>query len=565
MDVACEACHGPGSRHVAWAEKKRGEGQTRQANGKGLQVQFPLFNDKAWQFPSGGKTAKRTAQVDAHTEIEACARCHSRRTSTIDAYEHGKLLLETHLPSLLEQGLYHVDGQILDEVYVYGSFLQSKMYHAGVTCSDCHEPHGLKLRETGNALCTRCHRSEHFDSQTHHFHKTGSAGAQCVKCHMASQTYMVVDPRRDHSIRVPRPDLSAKLDAPNACNQCHKKKSAKWAADHVGKWYGPREQEQHHYGEVLKAGREREPGGDVALLKLANEKTNPDIVRASALSLLQRYPSAQMVEGLKAGMQDKEPLVRIGAVRALDAIDPKRRYELGAALLNDPVRTVRIEAGRYLASIPSNSLSKIQQNKLNQAVDEYIQSQLVNAERPSSHLNLGILYSERNQLQKAEEEYQTSLRLDPTFYPALVNLADLYRLQNQDAQGEGFLRQALAIAPNDASVHHALGLLLVRIGQKAEAMSSLKKATALQPDNPRYGYVYGIALNSVGDTEKAITALEENHKRHPNDRPTLFTLITMHRDQGNIKAASRYAEKLMALAPEDQNARQLLKQLTTKP
>ena len=303
-------------------------------------------------------------------------------------------------PALLEQGLYHEDGQILDEVYVYGSFLQSKMYHAGVTCSDCHEPHGLKLRETGNALCTRCHRSEHFDRQTHHFHKTGSEGAQCVECHMPSQTYMVVDPRRDHSIRVPRPDLSAKLNTPNACNQCHKKKTAKWAADHIEEWYGSREQEQPHYGEALKAGHEREPGGDVALLKLANEKTNAGMVRASALSLLQRYPSTNMVEALKAGMQDKDPLVRIGAVRALDAIDPKQRYELGAHLLNDPVRAVRIEAGRYLASSPSDALSKIQQDTLDQTVDEYIQSQLVNAERPSSHLNLGILYAERGQFQK---------------------------------------------------------------------------------------------------------------------------------------------------------------------
>jgi len=565
MNVACEACHGPGSHHVAWAEKKRGDSQVRQANGKGLQVKFPLYNDKAWQFPAEGNTAKHTASMDAHTEIEACARCHSRRTSITDAYEHGKLLLETHLPTLLDPGLYHEDGQILDEVYVYGSFLQSKMYHAGVTCSDCHEPHGLKLRETGNALCTRCHRSEHFDRQTHHFHQTGSAGAQCVECHMPSKTYMVVDPRRDHSIRVPRPDLSAKLDTPNACNQCHKKKTEKWAADHLGEWYGPRKLEKPHYGEVLKAGHEWEPGGDVALLTLANETANPDIVRATALSLLQRYPSAKMVEALKAGMQDNDPLVRIGAVRALDAIDPKQRYELGGALLKDPVRAVRIEAGRYLASIPSDALSKTQRDALNQTVDEYIQSQLVNAERPSSHLNLGILYSERRQFQKAEEEYRTSLRLDPTFYPAFVNLADLYRVQDQDAQGEGFLLQALEIAPNDASVHHALGLLLVRIGKKQEAMGSLKKATALQPDNSRYGYVYGIALHSVGETEKAIAALEENYKRHPNDRQTLFTLITMHRDGGNVKRAGQYARKLIALAPEDPTARQLLKQLTTKP
>jgi Flp pilus assembly protein TadD len=369
---------------------------------------------------------------------------------------------------------------------------------------------------------------------------------------MPSQTYMVVDPRRDHSIRVPRPDLSAKLDTPNACSQCHKNKTAKWATDHVGEWYGPRKQEQPHYGEVLKAGREREPGGDVALLKLANEKTKPGIVRASALALLQRFPSAKMVDALKAGIQDKNPLVRIGAVRALDAIDPKQRYELGAALLNDPVRAVRIEAGRYLASIPGDSLSKSQQNKLNQAVEEYIQSQLVNAERPSSHLNLGILYAERGQLKKAEEAYQTALRLDAAFYPALVNLADAFRIQKRDQEGEPFLRQALNLAPNDAAVHHALGLLLIRTGKKAEAMTALKDAWELQPDNSQYGYVYGIAIHSTGESKKAAAVLEKIHLRHPNDRQILMTLITIHRDLGNTNAALQYAKRLEALSQPSQ-------------
>ena len=547
MNVACEACHGPGSRHAAWAKEKQQEEQISQANRKGLEVQFPLFNDKAWQFTAQGNTAKRTGQIGAHTQIESCARCHSRRANITDAFEHGKPLMDTHLVSLLEQGLYHVDGQIQDEVYVYGSFLQSKMYQAGVSCSDCHEPHGLKLRETGNALCTRCHRSEHFDTQTHHFHQAGSTGAQCVECHMPLKTYMVVDPRRDHSIRVPRPDLSFKLDTPNACNQCHEKQTTQWAADYVREWYGFRKQETLHYGEVLKAGRAGESRADLALMKLAEETVNSGIVRASALSLLRGYPSHKMVEALKAGMKDKDPLVRIGAVRALNAIDPQQRYELGAHLLNDPSRAVRTEVGRQLASVTQNTLTSSQQKDLNQAVDEYIQSQLANADRPSSHLNLGILYAERGKFQKAEEAYHTSLRLDAAFYPALVNLADLYRLQKRDKEGEPLLRQALASAQNDASVHHALGLLLIRTGQKSEAMPALKRAWELQPDNPRYGYVYGVALNSFGEREKAIAIFKDVSHRHPNDHQILFTLSTLYRDQGNRTVALQYAKHLMSL------------------
>lgn len=561
INVACEACHGPGSRHVAWAEKTHQQDKKTQANQKGLQIQFPPFSDKAWQFTAGAQTAKLTVPAVAHTEIEACARCHSRRSNITDVFEHGKPLLDTHLVSLLEQGLYHPDGQILDEVYVYGSFLQSKMYQAGVTCSDCHEPHNITLRETGNALCTRCHRSDHFDSQTHHFHSTGSEGAQCVACHMPSKTYMVVDPRRDHSIRVPRPDLSSTLGTPNACNQCHEKQSTQWAADYVRKWYGPQKQRAPHYGEIFKAGHAGDQNADLALIKLAEETTNSGIVRASALSLLRGYPSHKMAEALQTGMKDKDPLVRIGALRALDAIDPRQRFEMGNHLLKDSIRAVRTEAGRQLAPVTHNTLTSSQQTDLHQAIDEYIQSQLVNAERPGSHLNLGILHTEREKFLQAEEAYTTALRLDPGFYPALVNLADLYRMQKRDKEGEPLLRQALTLAPDDASVHHALGLLLIRTGQKSEAMPALKRAWELQSDNPRYGYVYGVALHSFGEREQAIVVLEDASHHHPNDHQILFTLITLYRDQGNRKMAIQYAKRLRSLSPQDPVVQQLFQQV----
>ena len=111
----------------------------------------------------------------------------------------GEPYLDSYLPALLEPGLYHADGQIDGEVYEYGSFLQSRMYAAGVTCSNCHDPHSAKLRAAGNALCAQCHMPEKFDVVAHHHHPPGSSGAQCVNCHMPTKNYMVVDARRDHS------------------------------------------------------------------------------------------------------------------------------------------------------------------------------------------------------------------------------------------------------------------------------------------------------------------------------------------------------------------------------
>ena len=68
------------------------------------------------------------------------------------------------------------------------------------------------------------------------------------------RTYMQVDPRRDHSFRVPRPDLTEKLGVPNTCNTCHADQTPRWAAQHIEKWYPDSERrKQTHYGEILAA------------------------------------------------------------------------------------------------------------------------------------------------------------------------------------------------------------------------------------------------------------------------------------------------------------------------
>ena len=133
---------------------------------------------------------------------------------------------------------YHVDGQIDDEVYVYGSYIQSKMFHQGFKCLDCHDPHTVKLHTYTNQLCTRCDVPNEknptgFDTPTHHFHQSGTKGAQCMECHMPEKTYMGIDARRDHSIRIPRPDLLVKHGSPNASNRCPKDKDPQWATDAV--------------------------------------------------------------------------------------------------------------------------------------------------------------------------------------------------------------------------------------------------------------------------------------------------------------------------------------------
>jgi predicted CXXCH cytochrome family protein len=565
INVACEACHGPGSSHVNWARASGSEKESGPYEAKGLSLQFPAFQQEAWQRSPSADTAARQNGMPSSPEIDTCARCHSRRTTIAEGFQPGQPFLDHYIPALLEERLYHADGQIEEEVYVYGSFLQSKMFQKGVTCHDCHEPHGLKLRATGNALCTRCHRSETFDSSAHHFHLSQSNGAQCVGCHMPSKNYMVVDPRRDHSLRIPRPDLSVKLGTPNACTQCHQKRTARWAADQVGKWYGKRERHGVHYGEVLNTGRKGEPGADVSLTKLALESSKPGIVRATALSLLGRYPGPPTLEAIARGLHDEDPLVRIGALRALEVIAPDNRYALARHLLTDKVRAVRIETGRRLAAVPVDSLTNSDRKALSAAVEEYLEAQWVISERPEAHLNRGLVYVDRGQFPQAEEAYRLALKQDAAFFPALVNLADLYRLQKRDQEGEATLRKALTLAPENANVLHALGLSLVRTGNKDDALGMLEQAAKFGPENPRNGYVYAVALSSAGKNQQALSVLEKTRQRHPNDQHLLFMLATLHRDEGNRTKALQFAEKLLALAPNDPGAHhQLLESLQSR-
>jgi predicted CXXCH cytochrome family protein len=349
----------------------------------------------------------------------------------------GEPYLDGHLPALLEPGLYHADGQIDGEVYEYGSFLQSRMHAAGVTCSNCHAPHSAKLRAEGNALCAQCHMPAKFDAAEHHHHQPGSAGAQCVNCHMPTKAYMVVDIRRDHSFRVPRPDLSVALGTPNACTQCHTDRPAQWAAEAVAGWYPGGRQTAPHYGTALHAGRVGAADAEQQLDRLILDRSQPAIARASALPLLAPYASAASEPAIKTAIADPDPLVRSAAARALPVSPPRAIVQTAAPLLSDPVRVVRIEAARALAGTDLLALTPEQQSAFLKATVELVAAEMVDADRPEAHLNLGLLDLRRRELPEAEGEYRTALRLDPNFVPALVNFADLDRERGNDEEGGG--------------------------------------------------------------------------------------------------------------------------------
>jgi predicted CXXCH cytochrome family protein len=554
VDVGCEACHGPGAEHIRRAEKGVADGPS------GLSLS--LIGRGAWVPEEGGprKMATATAAPLAVPEIEVCAPCHARRSLIGDPIaSHGKFL-DAYRPELLEAGLYQLDGQILDEVYVYGSFLQSKMFAAGVSCSDCHEPHSLELRAEGNGLCVNCHNAAVFDAQAHHFHAPGSPGAQCISCHMPERTYMSVDGRRDHGFRVPRPRLAHELGTSLVCLDCHTDRDARWA-DVALTERGKQPKPGKTFPRAFAASRTGDPRAPALLARVLAQPSESGIARGTAAQLLGRHPGPEARRGLRQAAGDADPLVRLGVASALQTLPAAERFALGVPLLSDPRLAVRIEAGRALADLPEANFSALDRQALRAAQASYRQAQMAQADWPQSHVNLGMLEARRGNLPEARAHYEQSIRTGPDFVPGYVNLADTLRLEQKEAEATEVLRAGLAKAPGHPDLRHALGLSLVRQGDPAAALTELRQASLAAPENARYIYVYAVALHSAGDGSSARAIVQEGLLRHPADPMLLPLALSLSLEQNDRASARAYARQLLVLDPQNTAVAQLVRRL----
>lgn len=542
ISVGCESCHGPGSRHVELANDNRVS-----ASETGLTATLDERAGVTWRFDLSAMKPVRSASRTTNREIEVCARCHSRRSQITDNWHAGQPFENGFRANTLEPLLYYPDGQQRDEVYTTGSFLQSRMHAAGVTCSDCHNPHSGKLKLPGNATCTQCHQSPTYDSADHHFHAPGSAAAACTSCHMPTTTYMVVDPRHDHSFRIPRPDLTVTSGVPNACSTCHTREGAAWAASQLERRRGRTPQGFQRFAAVFDAA---DRGTPVAtdLARLATDAAQPDIVRAAALSRLSTTGAPPFLPLDSLAAHD-DPMIRRMALGLVTGAEPGVRIRLAAPLLSDPVRSVRSEAARLLADVADRGLPPTYATAFEHAFQELIDEYRFNGDRPEGQVSLGSLMMSRGRLADSETAFREAIHLDRTFAPAYVNLAEVYRLQGNEARAERTLRDALTLQPDDAGLHHALGLSLVRQKQVNDAIVSLRRAAQLAPEIVRYTYVLAVALNDTGRPSEALTLLRQAHTRHPADADIVY-LLALYSDRAGLAAdARRYTDVLERLQP----------------
>ena len=515
ISVGCEACHGPASRHVAWARYPKLIRNVFWRDDR-LPAQLTERRGVKWSIDSASGNARRSVQRRTDREVESCAPCHSRRIQIAEGYSAGSQFLDYYVPSLIVDPFYYSDGQQRDEVYTQVSFLESRMNHAGVTCSDCHDPHTQRLRKAGNRVCEQCHRTAKYDGPAHTLHPVGTPAAACVSCHMPSRTYMQIDPRLEHSIRIPRPDRTASFGVPNACNGCHSDKTPQWAAQQIIAHYGKRDEGFQRFTEGFAADDRNAPEVPRVLSAIASDTTQPSVARAAALVRLASHPGADALNGARIATSDANALIRRSALEILDDYPPQDRVEIAGPLLRDSSRAVRIEAVRILAPA-ARMLDGDAKNNFSRAATEFIASQRLQADRPENRAALGIFFAQQGRLDDAAIEYRASMRLDARYTPAYVNLADVLRIQGREADAEAVLRSGLAVSSQDATLHHALGLSLVRSGKLAEALPELERATSLAPDQPHFAYVHAVALQTAGRVREAIRVLERARSLHPDD------------------------------------------------
>ncbi|MFT4754043.1 MAG: putative CXXCH cytochrome family protein [Salibacteraceae bacterium] len=491
INVACESCHGPGRDHVLAMEL--------------------------------GKKDPYAAFVSAshRQKTDNCATCHARRTMLEDSGDPHSTFLNRYFPQTLNNAFYEADGQIMEEDFVYGSFLSSKMHRNHVTCVNCHNPHSGKLKAQGNDLCLQCHDNT-YAASTHTHHPETSTGAQCVNCHMDGKMYMGNDYRRDHSFRIPRPDQSVKYGTSNACNSCHKDKNAKWASENVNQWFGT--ERTYHFSDDLIPGSLQDENAISHLQRLLANDSIPEIAKATALDYVQQNGSQEASAMVLNALKDKSDLVRQKAYSGLIFFPKEHKEKYGIVGIRDPVKSIRIMAFRSVVGVNPKSLDPKMEQIWKGVHSEYLTYLKANADFPTGQIMLGEYYQTIGQPNQAIQAYELALKMDSLQVSPYTNLAILYSGKSESTKVKTIILQAIGKFPENAEFHYFMGLNEGGMQNSEGQISGLKRAYELEPTNPKYGYNYILTLYETKEDKnqkEAIMILSDALKVYPNNQKLL--------------------------------------------
>ena len=517
INVSCEMCHGPGEKHVNWAN----------SNPKDKNYQIIL-----------GKTQ--------HEQVNLCAPCHARRTKLTENLEPGKYFDDQYMIQTLSTAFYHADGQIDDEDYVFGSFMQSMMYANKVKCSDCHDMHSMKLKFDGNTLCAQCHVKTTYDTKKHHFHKENTDASQCINCHMTGKNYMGNDFRRDHSFRVPRPDQSAKYDTPNACNGCHADKSNEWAASYIKKWYGSKRRDHFSDGMILSSQQNLSQNQRNDLDKYINNLQYPAIARATAISNL-NYTTNEQLGALLISLQDSSALVRYHALMKFRVLPMQDRMSIVLKHVNDTTKLVRIGAAQLAIGFDENNLNDIEKASLIKSRNELETMMYGNADFSTGRMQLGDYFLQNNDINTAIKHYKMALQKDSLLFPVYSNLATAYSMNKDNRKAMKIMETWMKLEPTSGRPYYLRALLNFELKENDKAVADLRKALKINPNDTRSMYNLATYYYQGGkDLKQSEKFIKSALKIDPENQDYKYLLALTYRDQGKFKSEQKIMKELRA-------------------
>jgi len=491
--VSCTACHESAEQH---AETQR--------SGKNHAAGLELAAMGAWLVSEGKRPPRHQRPLSSTTQVSTCGSCHSLRTSLLD--QTGGQIHDEFSLTRLNQPLYFSDGRVREEVFVLGSFEQSKMFQAGVVCSDCHNPHSGELKTEGNAVCAQCHNAGDFDTPAHHRHPEGSAGAKCVNCHMPERTFMKIDARREHSFMVPRPDVSKASGSPDVCLDCHTDRNRDWSIETVEGWApGLYQSDSWHHAQQQSMSE---------MVDYLTDDDQPALRRATLLEQHGEALSDSRLSLIKELLKSEHAVIRESGYRVLRHVAVDSVRDLVKVGLDDPKLAVRITAFEALVRLGVT----LDSERWERARDEYEQFLNVQSDLPSGRVLKAQYLLANGLVYKAEKELDIALEKDRGYVPAAIQLTGILRSGGRNLEAIRVIDETLASSPDEAPLIHLRGLINLKLEDYPAALANLEQAARLEPGQWLFGYRYAVALFQLGHKERAREVTQSLLKSFPDNR-----------------------------------------------